>query len=163
MEHDTLSPIIPDKLWMSGDLQSPDALERLKGKIDTILNLSQYDDPDEIQRYAPEYLHWGFDDEGLPDLEQLWRTVTWVCGAIRAGRHVLVHCDAGLNRSGLVCALVIRVLQGFGGAHAVEFIRACRDPYALCNDAFVAYIESAEATVALLTPPPAGIDSDNWQ
>jgi protein-tyrosine phosphatase len=147
MDHDTPSPIIPNLLWQSGEMRDhPERIE--ENKIDVILNLSYYPDPEKIQRSVSEYLQWGFDDGRLPDLEQLWRTVNWVCGALRAGRRVLVHCDAGLNRSGLVCALVVRVLRGLGGAYAVELVRICRGKWALCNETFVTYIKSADATEA---------------
>jgi protein-tyrosine phosphatase len=160
MDHDNLSPIIPNLLWQAGEMR--DHPERIgEESIDTILNLSHFPDPEEIQRYALEYLHWGFDDEDVPDLEALWRTVNWVCGALRAGRRVLVHCDAGLNRSGLVCALVVRVLHGVDGKTAITFIRICRSKWALCNETFVTYIKSKDATEAANDSPWARTVQDS--
>ena len=55
--------------------------------------------------------------------------------ALVEGKKVLVHCQAGLNRSGLVAALVLREC-GFTSAEAINILRSSRSPVVLCNESF---------------------------
>lgn len=57
-----------------------------------------------------------------------------------AGRKVLIRCQAGLNRSALLAALVL-IARGRSATEAIELIRAARSPHALHNPDFVACIE----------------------
>ena len=63
---------------------------------------------------------------------------------IRAGKHVLCTCFAGLNRSGLVTALAVMKLTKKPGREVVGYIQQKRDG-ALCNESFA-------ATLRLLRP-----------
>lgn len=60
---------------------------------------------------------------------------------VMAGRNVLITCMQGLNRSGLVMALTLRILTGWSGKKIVEHIQKHRE-HALFNDTFVRYIET---------------------
>lgn len=56
----------------------------------------------------------------------------------------LIHCQAGLNRSGLIAALVLKQ-QGYSGGEAVSLLRAKRcnpdgSSSVLCNSAFCAHV-----------------------
>src|SRR5262249_38412582 len=58
----------------------------------------------------------------------------WVAGALRAGRRVLVHCAAGINRSSTVCCAALMLLEGLSAERALERVRerhpvADPDPY----------------------------------
>lgn len=53
---------------------------------------------------------------------------------------ILVRCQAGYNRSGLVVAFVLLRL-GMDPVTAVDLIREKRGPWALCNAWFVSYID----------------------
>lgn len=65
---------------------------------------------------------------------------------VQAGRRVLVTCAAGLNRSGLVSALILHQLFGWAGSECVRVVRAKRvgskrhPGRALCNAEFTAAI-----------------------
>jgi hypothetical protein len=52
--------------------------------------------------------------------------------ARRRGKQVLVACAMGLNRSGLVTGLSLR-LAGLSGIQAVHAVKAARGEFALCN------------------------------
>jgi len=68
-----------------------------------------------------------------------------------AGRRVLVRCQAGVNRSGLVMALVL-MFHGYTAHEAVSLIRERRAPAVLSNDDFVRWLaEDAPALVAART------------
>jgi protein-tyrosine phosphatase len=55
------------------------------------------------------------------------------------GRRVLVTCQAGWNRSGLVSALTLTKLYGWPGKYAVDRVKAAREN-ALQNQSFVDYL-----------------------
>lgn len=59
--------------------------------------------------------------------------------AVRAGRRVLVRCQAGLNRSGLVTALTL-VHLGHEAGDAIDLVRRGRSPEALFNADFERYV-----------------------
>lgn len=85
-----------------------------------------------------------YDSGSLPAAEQLQDLRRWVWERLEDGMDVLVHCQAGLNRSGLISALVL-VEQGMTAADAISLLRAKRTPLVLCNAAFYQYlIEEAE-------------------
>ena len=58
---------------------------------------------------------------------------------VGAGRRVLVHCWAGLNRSGVVTARALMAM-GATATEAIAAVREARGPYALSNAAFVEWL-----------------------
>jgi hypothetical protein len=86
---------------------------------------------------------FGFGDQPL-DRELVPRidsVVEWVLDELNKGHRVLVRCQAGLNRSGLITALTLCKL-GYTGSDAIELIRKRRTRWALCNQDFELYVES---------------------
>ena len=63
-----------------------------------------------------------------------------VAQALRVGQKVLVTCGQGMNRSGLVVALTLRLLHGWNGDESLRHVRD-RRPGALYNPAFAAFLE----------------------
>jgi hypothetical protein len=61
---------------------------------------------------------------------------TWLHSEWKAGRKCLSRCQAGLNRSGLVIALVL-MMDGYSADNALTLIREKRDRNALFNLDFV--------------------------
>jgi len=59
----------------------------------------------------------------------------------RAGENVLVHCQAGLNRSSLVATRAL-MLDGMAADEAIKEVREARSPACLCNPAFESYLRS---------------------
>ena len=53
----------------------------------------------------------------------------------KSDKKVLIRCQAGLNRSGLVMALVL-MREGYTPREAIDLIRARRGDIALCNKIF---------------------------
>lgn len=92
-------------------------------------------------------------DPGVPEVRALipdghltarqWQGVNdivpIIVGALEADRKVLVRCQAGYNRSGLLVALTLMTL-GNTAQEAIDLIRQRRSEYALCNDLFVGYL-----------------------
>jgi protein-tyrosine phosphatase len=77
-----------------------------------------------------------------------WPTVealaSWV-NVCRSSGPVLVHCQAGLNRSGLVAGLAL-VLDGMAPAAAIGLLRAKRSRAVLCNPTFERWLLDRKAT-----------------
>lgn len=64
---------------------------------------------------------------------------TIAAAAVRAHRTVMVRCQYGYNRSGLVVAQTLLDL-GYSVEDAIPLIRQQRSPYALNNEFFVSYL-----------------------
>jgi hypothetical protein len=75
-----------------------------------------------------------YDDLAGPDPVILLGLARWV-NACRRDAPTLVHCQTGLNRSGLVAATAL-VLDGFTPAEAITLLRTNRSPAVLCNPTF---------------------------
>lgn len=72
--------------------------------------------------------------------DQIDAVAAWVNTARQSGP-VLVHCQAGLNRSGLVVARAL-MLNGMSSDAAIRLIRERRSPAVLCNPAFEGWLRS---------------------
>lgn len=68
------------------------------------------------------------------------RTAMAVATLRRKGNKILVSCWAGLNRSGLIAALAIKLLYKVNTTQAISVIRNARGSFALNNPAFVRLI-----------------------
>jgi protein-tyrosine phosphatase len=62
-----------------------------------------------------------FDVVSLRDLKQ---AVLETIGQARAGRNIVVHCYAGIGRTGLFAALLAREILGISGAASIEWVRS---------------------------------------
>jgi hypothetical protein len=146
-------PLVPGggELWMGGCVNS------------VVLDPDQYAHPWPIpyfryvlslypqERYAlPPACHreevYLYDANELPaPPEELYRLAALV-NTWRAEGSTLVHCQAGLNRSGLITALAL-ILAGATPVEAVATLRGARDPYVLCNQMFANWLSGQEHAV----------------
>lgn len=78
-------------------------------------------------------------DQGYELIDSLAR---WVNECRATGGNVLVHCQAGLNRSSLVAARALMLADDMDGAEAIRTIRDARSPACLCNPAFEAHLRA---------------------
>jgi protein-tyrosine phosphatase len=67
-----------------------------------------------------------------------------IVGYLDEDRKVLVRCQAGINRSGLVVALAM-LRMGWTADAAIARIREVRSPYALFNQSFTRYLHAKES------------------
>jgi hypothetical protein len=103
-----------------------------------------------------EELRYGFGDGALygDDIARVLRAAEWAHQRWQSGDRVLIRCQAGLNRSGLVTALVL-IQAGWAPADAIRHIRAKRSPHALFNRHFVRWlITDAQSAVS---PPETSL------
>lgn len=132
-------------LWMGGadDLDSVNRAIRLpvlsdRSEFDAVVTLSAYSQP--FGWYVKEFRYCipdaSLDDEHAEELEKIadWAYVQW-----KAGRQTLIRCQAGMNRSGLVTALVL-LRDRVRPDDAIKLIRKKRHPDALSNYSYVEYL-----------------------
>jgi hypothetical protein len=81
-------------------------------------------------------------DSADQDTGQVDRWARWVNARRRTGA-VLVHCQAGLNRSSLVVARAL-MLDGMSADEAIRLLREKRSPAVLCNPAFEAWLRAQD-------------------
>lgn len=80
-----------------------------------------------------------------------------VAEAVKAGEKVLVTCQEGINRSGLVNAIALHLLNGWSGTKSVLHIRSTRKHpkgwMALTNLDFVKALEKLSLNEPVVLPP----------
>lgn len=73
--------------------------------------------------------------------EQVEELASGVADRLANGQVCLIHCQAGLNRSGLIAARTL-MLRGHTADEAIALLREKRSPIVLCNDAFEEYLRA---------------------
>lgn len=120
---------ITDTLWTGGctnGLVLPDHIEH----IVSLYPWEAYTVRHEIKSALSVIMYDSLDQA----MGQVGAIADWV-NACRADGPTLVHCQAGLNRSGLVAATAL-IRGGMGAAEAVALLREKRSSAVLCNRAF---------------------------
>lgn len=106
--------------------------------FDTVITLYAWANP--VDWFVREFRYgvWDSRVEDL-DLEELFDLVKIAHSDWKKGKRVLIRCQAGWNRSGLVTALVL-MRDGYEAADAIELIRQQRSDWALCNPEFEKFL-----------------------
>lgn len=93
-----------------------------------------------------EERRFGFPDGSLQNwqLPIIHEIANWAHSKWADGSKVLIRCAAGLNRSGLVTALIL-MRGGKSASESIRLIRDRRSYQALCNEDFVQYLLSLDA------------------
>jgi hypothetical protein len=116
---DEAPPWPPDEIvpgvWQSGH---PEPGERW----DAVIDLSGAAPPLEG---IDLYIHWLIEDGPAPDFVTLRALADLVDDLRRDGKRVLVHCAAGINRSGLLSAAAL-IRSGEDPDDAIATVRAAR-------------------------------------
>ncbi len=108
----------------------------LQGDVDTSVIES------EEQGNTTLYVYWPVEDDAMPNPHVVRNIARLVAGALATGEKVLVHCKAGHNRSGLICARTL-IEQGKSPEEAIETVRTKRgDGHALNNENFVRWLQN---------------------
>lgn len=87
-------------------------------------------------------------NQGFEQVEEIAR---WV-NARRQEGPVLVHCQAGLNRSSLIAGRAL-MLGGLTADAAINLLRTQRSPACLCNKSFEAYLRGLETPCKIIEQP----------
>ena len=125
-----------------GTIDFPTELQGLNDEnpFDAVVTLYSWAQP---MGWGVEELRYGFADAEVEhfDVNKLLATARWAHSRWVDGDRVLIRCQAGLNRSGLVTALTL-MLIGYQAVEAIALIRANRAEVALFNNAFVDWLVS---------------------
>ena len=97
----------------------------------------------EVSNPEVECLAVRMEDSHDQDMSEVDTTARWIVERLDDGA-VLVNCQAGLNRSGVVVARTLMFTEGMSADQAVETVRAGRSPLALCNSHFVAWLHEQD-------------------
>jgi protein-tyrosine phosphatase len=84
--------------------------------------------------------------------EQVDAIANWI-NVCRESGPVLVHCQAGLNRSSLVATRAL-MMSGKTADEAISLIREKRSPACLCNPAFESHLRSLDQVTTAATTDP---------
>jgi len=131
---------IADNLWSGGCIEGV----KLPKYIDIVISLY----PWEKYRLHPHQVRTEItmhDHDGMPDIDQLHQIADTVNTHRKDGKNVLVHCQAGLNRSGLVAGLAL-IKAGMTAENAIKLLRNQRCKAVLCNKTFRDFLLSKHAT-----------------
>jgi protein-tyrosine phosphatase len=80
--------------------------------------------------------------------ERAEQMAIWLAKEVKEGKQVLVTCASGINRSGLIVALTLRLLTGWPGIKCVEEVRNKR-VFAFTNEDFANFVSSLLSCEAL--------------
>jgi protein-tyrosine phosphatase len=112
-----------------GGVRLPDGFKH----VVSLYPWEQYVLPEGCERV--EYKMYDALSQGFDQVDEIAFKVVEFCG----DGPTLVHCQAGLNRSGLIAARAL-VIMGFEPVEAINKLRAGRSRLVLCNEAFENWI-----------------------
>lgn len=129
--------ILPGKLYQSRTTVGLSAAEVNNAlsinKIDIIINL--WHTADDRSWNIHRYVCNPMPDGKYPDIDEYTALAYKALDYINHGHVVLTHCHAGVNRSGLLNAIIVMMLTGVDGTAAMKLIKEKR-PGALNNEHF---------------------------
>lgn len=140
--------MITDRLWMGG---LPTGFPQLFERWDVIvLCAGEYQPHVELpEDWNKVILRVPFDDSpnAIPHSveKSLHKQAKYLAQLHAEGKNILITCFAGVNRSGLLTALVLRYAFGCDGAEAIYKIQSVRT-FALTNKTFCNYIRTTSCT-----------------
>lgn len=120
---------IDGDLWMGGC-----PVNAVPSEFKTVVSLYPWEEYEHRGHHAK---FWALDSHAIP--ARIFHAAADLAHAMLEVGPVLVHCQAGLNRSSVVTALVL-MKRGRTPAQAIELIREKRHQACLCNESFERWI-----------------------
>lgn len=134
---------IEGNLWMGG-CKGGLRLDDDFVKVVSLYPWEQYDLGPNTKRVEVKM----YDSHDGVDFDDLAKAVNSVEWGLENGK-TLVHCQAGLNRSGLVAAYTL-MRRGYKAREAIDLLREKRSPLVLCNQTFVEQLHALEKIGGIL-------------
>jgi len=128
-----ITEIVPG-LWQGGCTNGL----KLPHQIKHLVSLYPWESYDVDQQLDSKLEVRMYDSTGQ-GFDQVDALAEWV-NVCRPGGPVLVHCQAGLNRSSLVVARAL-ILEGMDPDDAISLIRDKRSAACLCNTSFLRWLK----------------------
>lgn len=130
---------IMERLWQGSVPPQGDALRKLGFNV-LVLAAAERQIP---ARAFPgvHVIHMPLDDNRRVPVKEAGKVAHELARLWRRGARVLVTCNMGLNRSGLISALGVRQITGKSGVEAVVDVQRARKS-ALFNDYFRWYLKN---------------------
>lgn len=147
---DLWNEIVPG-LWQGGTDDLDVVHEARRGRsdaqiqekhFDTVITLYAWAQPVDWFVKELRYGFWDSDEHPFP-IERVLEVAQDAYIEWQSGRKVLIRCQAGWNRSGLITALVL-MMAGYPADEAISLIREKRSKYALCNRSFEAWLRNLD-------------------
>lgn len=132
-----------DVIWQGGAAQQGPALYDAGFRI-LVLCAKEYQ-PSADKFPGLRVVHAPYNDTRKPDMDDLRMAAQAskiVARALKAREPILVTCQMGWNRSGLVSALAIHRVTGCSGKRARNLVQLARGPDALSNTTFANILDS---------------------
>jgi protein-tyrosine phosphatase len=146
------SPYDPSGYGLEMFRQRAISLIVLLAETDECYFVTREDLPALYRQAGFQVLHLPIPDGGVPSRESLTRLVAAIIQYAQSGGHTVIHCYAGLGRTGLVLAAIAKRLLGMSGKDAIAWVR-CYIPRA---------VETPAQQALLLVedhPPPGPLEA----
>ena len=148
LDKDLWSEVLPN-LWQGGTDYFDTVFDTRDKNEDAFITKSDFDTVITAYAWAQpadwlvKEFRYPFYDGDMKDIDfkQIYQAVRIAHEDWKAGKKVLIRCQAGWNRSGLIMALVL-IKEGYSAQEAIDLIRERRSPNALCNARFVSWLLS---------------------
>lgn len=115
--------LIDAKLAGSGMPTTIEEINWIKNQgVKSIVTMTEYGLPDSWVD-GVEYLHVPTEDLSAPDIEKIDSTVDYIAERIKNGEPVMVHCAAGIGRTGTILASYLIKYQKMSAKDAIDKVR----------------------------------------
>ncbi len=144
VEGELMVSSIPDSHWMLSFLKDTGIRA-----IVSAVPLTASDG--ELAKMGIERLYLPIEDYGAPTLEQLKLFIRWTKFMQKTKQPVMVHCQAGMDRSPTLCACYLVVHKGMTADQAITEVRDIRGDDCICNKKLESFVHECEHLRPLLT------------
>lgn len=99
----------------------------VRNGIKVIISLTEEGLPKKfLEGLDVEYIHYPLIDHEMPSVEQLIELAEYIDRAVKSSKSVLIHCAAGLGRTGTILASYLMLKKGYSAINAIEEVRKKR-------------------------------------